>query len=246
MTRIFRLLFFIGFIGHEARGNNNDPAPGRSPGPPVSQTELYLTETSHESYRPREASTDAQEPLHNADIEAMIMNNRNRFSDLISSMSRENVDYRDSQDFAAATDDDRQKLIIDKSAEMNARLQDYNNISRHSESDDETALNALKNSTSSGVTVNSISDGDSGEKSAKMIKSECGHSVKSGKIFNYLRLGDKIVKMDVNDSENEYYDTRIPSDVGKLQIYVTHDVFSTETSLLAGIIYKGKVITIIL
>jgi hypothetical protein len=271
MKRIFLLLFFIGFIGHKARGNYDDPAPGRSPGPPLQQTssslqlanDFYSIEASHEAYRPQETSSklQQQQQLHNNDnnpeVET-IMNNENRFSDIFSSMSRENIEYHDitneNENNHDNDDDDdmvnihRQKLIINKSTEMTERLQ-------QNDSDDETALNALKNSSlyiqptqhvsSSSrpnldtIMMNSINPISENEtiKMMKMVNNDngCGPSAK---ILKYLSLGDKVVKINLSDSDKEQ---RIQGGMGKLQIYVTHDVFSTETSLLAGIIYKGKV-----
>jgi hypothetical protein len=281
MKRIFLLLFFIGFIGHKARGNYDDPAPGRSPGPPLQQTssslqlanDFYSIEASHEAYRPHETSSKLQQQQqlqsnnndnNNPEVET-IMNNENRFSDIFSSMSRENLEYHDNtnenennHDFIATTDDDddnddmtnihNQKLIINKSTEMTGRLQ-------QNDSDDETALNALKNSSLSSQPtqqhvsssnmpnldtimnkINPISENET-IKMMKMVESVrsdgCGPSAK---ILKYLSLGDKVVKINLSGS-----DSRLPSGMGSLQVYVTHDVFSTETSLLAGIIYKGKV-----
>ncbi|KAL7030062.1 hypothetical protein ACKWTF_006501 [Chironomus riparius] len=285
MKRIFLLLFFIGFIGHKARGNYDDPAPGRSPGPPLQQTssslqlanDFYSIEGSHEAYRPHETSSKLQQQQqlqnnnndNNPEVET-IMNNENRFSDIFSSMSRENIEYHDNtnenennHDFIATTNDDdgnddminihRQKLIINKSTE---RLQ-------QNDSDDETALNALKNSSLSLQptqhvssssrpnldtiimnSINPISENNANEtiKMMKMVESVksdgCGPSAK---ILKYLSLGDKVVKINLSDSDKESYDSRIPNGMGRLRIYVTHDVFSTETSLLAGIIYKVEV-----
>lgn len=289
MKRIFLLLFFIGFIGHKARGNYDDPAPGRSPGPPLQQTssslqlanDFYSIEASHEAYRPHETSSKLQQQQqlqndNNPEV-GTIMNNENRFSDIFSSMSRENIEYHDNtnenynnHDFIATTDDNdddddddgmvnihRHKLIIDKSAEMTGSLQ-------QNDSDDETALNALKNSSLSSQpthvssssrpnldtvimnSINPISENNANEtiKMMKMVESirsdknnenGCGPSAK---VLKYLSLGDKVVKINLSDSDKE---PRIPSEMGRLQVYVTHDVFSTETSLLAGIIYKGKV-----
>ncbi|CAG9803013.1 unnamed protein product [Chironomus riparius] len=285
MKQIFLLLFFIGFIGHKARGNYDDPAPGRSPGPPLQQTssssqlanDFYSIEGSHEAYRPHETSSKLQKQQqlqnnnndNNPEVET-IMNNENRFSDIFSSMSRENIEYHDNtnenennHDFIATTNDDdgnddminihRQKLIINKSTET---LQ-------QNDSDDETALNALKNSSLSLQptqyvssssrpnldtiimnSINPISENNANEtiKMMKMVESVksdgCGPSAK---ILKYLSLGDKVVKINLSDSDKESYDSRIPNGMGRLRIYVTHDVFSTETSLLAGIIYKVEV-----
>lgn len=281
MKRIFLLLFFIGFIGHKARGNYDDPAPGRSPGPPLQQTssslqlanDFYSIEASHEAYRPHETSSKLQQQQqlqndNNPEV-GTIMNNENRFSDIFSSMSRENIEYHDNtnENENNENDDDdddgmvnihKQKLIIDKSAEMTGSLQ-------QNDSDDETALNALKNSSLSSQptqhvssssrpnldtimmnSINLISENNANEtiKMMKMVESirsdhnngnGCGPSAK---ISKYLSLGDKVVKINLSDSNKE---PRISSEMGRLQVYVTHDVFSTETSLLAGIIYKGKV-----
>lgn len=299
MKRIFLLLFFIGFIGHKARGNYDDPAPGRSPGPPLQQTssslqlanDFYSIEASHEAYRPHETSSKLQQLQqlqsnnnndNNPEVET-IMNNENRFSDIFSSMSRENIEYHDNtnenennHDFIATTDDNEdddddndmvsihnQKLIINKSTEMTGRLQ-------QNDSDDETALNALKNLSLSSQpiqhvsrpnldtimmnNINPISENDANEtiKMMKMVESiksnqnnenGCGPSAK---ILKYLSLGDKVIKIKLSGSDKESYDSRIPSGMGRLQFYVTHDVFSTETSLLAGIIYKGKVSLLII
>jgi len=303
MKRIFLLLFFIGFIGHEARGNYDDPAPGRSPGPPLQQTssslqlanDFYSIEASHEAYRPHETSSKLQQLQqlqsnnnnndNNPEVET-IMNNENRFSDIFSSMSRENIEYHDNtnenennHDFIATTDDNEdddddndmfsihnQKLIINKSTEMTERL-------HQNDSDDETALNALKNSSLSSQptqhvssssrpnldtimmnNINPISENNANEtiKMMKMVESirsdqnnenGCGPSAK---ILKYLSIGDKVIKINLSGSDKESYDSRIPSGMGRLHFYVTHDVFSTETSLLAGIIYKGKVSLLII
>jgi hypothetical protein len=236
MKWIIHLLFFIGFIGQKARGNNNDPAPGRSPGPPLN-SELFSFEASHEAFRPAEnndvVSTTSTNNNNN--------HNQNRFTDIFSSVSREfHEDISGSSVSSSSDDDDNhhddeivklEGIIsadsassrqIDKSNEnfeTNARLQRQN-------TDDESALNALK---SSAPTLQSMkqSNNNNDSKSTNSINANrCNSLVKSGKIFNYVRLGEKVVKSDI------------------LQVDVTHDVFSTSTSLVAGIIYKGKVVSV--
>lgn len=274
MNWIVVLLFVIGFVDHKACGSNEDPAPGRSPGPPLtSPFDFYSSDASHEAYRPVEApkhilqqqSSSVYNSNSNDVEQAVEVNDRNkannRFSDIFSSMSREyrDNDNDDDDDNNDNDDDDsinsnRHKLLIDnKPTDMTVeRL------------NDELALNALKDSTINTMTLpsitatrldtdslvninssgtNSISGNDNSIKMMRMVdgakhnrKSRCNSGLAGGKIFNYIRLGDKVVKVNFNNAKSESHGPG----AGKFQIDVIHDVFSTTTSLLAGIIYKGK------
>ncbi|KAG5683955.1 hypothetical protein PVAND_013210 [Polypedilum vanderplanki] len=226
MKWLIVLPLFIGFIGHyEAHGNKKETTPIAST---ATLSELYSVEASHEAYRPAKANL----PPLNDEAEAL-SNQKNRFSDIFSSISHE---YRDTDDDGDDDNDSgrHKSLINNKPTDVTVSL------------DDESALNALKFSTTT-ITLSSaaststrhainstISNSviDDGQMMMKMIKNRCNSLIRKGKILEYLQLGDKLVKMDAKSSN---------SGNGKFQLDVIHDVFSTTTSLLAGIIYKGKV-----
>lgn len=235
MKWILIFLYFIGLIGHKTREVCGDPAPGRSPGPPLSN--LYSAEASHETYR-AEFSATATSSNSNSNNNS---NNQNRFSDIFSSISRE---YHESSS-SSIDDNDNQphdddilnngggilpKSLINKPKNENEKIARLQN-------DDEIALKALKNFSSTLQTStrlalssklmngseNSINES---QESMKNSRNRCYSGVSSGKVFNYIRIGEKVVNMNARNDG--------------LQIDVTHDVFSTTTSLLTGIIYKGK------
>jgi hypothetical protein len=222
MKWLVALLLFIGFIGYEARGNGNNNA---DPASSSATLGFHSIEASHEAYRPAETnppspSSSAMSSSSSSEAEGeALKNQKNRFSDIFSSISRE---YHDDDD------DDGKSLIDNRPTDTTASL------------DDESALNALKFSTttltlsSSPVVetlVNATNAVDDGQRMMKMVKSGCNSLIRKGKILEYLQLGDKLVKVNARSDS---------SSGGKFQIDVTHDVFSTTASLLAGIIYKGK------
>lgn len=239
------VLLFIGFIGLEARDNkpSGDPAPGRS-GPPSKSRETFdEIETSHEAYRPaveHEMSTTT--------------NNQKAFSDIFSSMSSENVEYRDiihynnHEEEFSDENTNSEKLIIDIRSETELKdndgassafkqsapltLQPPNAKSRL-ELDNNSSTHSKHSKSTSLEIINSHQD-------------RCDLGTPSPRIARYLKLGDRVIEMDFNYSkEHENVLTRPKENTKnhRMRVDVSHDVFETasrQSGLLMGIIYKGK------
>jgi hypothetical protein len=229
------VLFFIGFIGHETWGGNNDPAPGRSPGPPPSITtaryssDIYSMESnSHEAYRPSEIFQENQQ-------ERVASDNKEHFSDdLYSSMSHETEQLHSEYSDSGGDTERSQKLL---------KIDNPNDVT----------LNTLKNFSSSSSEISSLSHADTDTNSKENSKSSesdsttrshnilCNGMQTRAKISRYLRLGDKIVQIRTNYAKSS--EEEVTSGKGaerKFRIDVTHDVFDASESLVAGITYKGK------
>lgn len=203
------VLFFIGFIGHETWGGNNDgdPAPGRSPGPPIStarySSDFYSMESnSHEAYRPSEIFQENPQ-------QRVASDNSKRFADLFSSISHETEQLH--SEYSDDTERSQKLLKIDNPNEV--------------------TLNTLKNFSSSSSLPHAATTAESTKKSRK---------ISCTRVSNYLRLGDKIVQIRTNYAKNGDDEVMKKSAERKFRIDVTHDVFDASESLVAGIIYKGK------
>jgi hypothetical protein len=225
------VLFFIGFIGHETWGGNNDgdPAPGRSPGPPIStarySSDIYSMESnSHEAYRPSEILHENPQQQ-----QRVASDNNKRFSDLFSSMSHETEQLQ--SEYSEDSDD----------TERSQKLLKIDNPN-------EVTLNTLKNSSSSSASSLSHAVVDAKESlSNESTKNSDSRSRKISctRVSNYLRLGDKIVQIKTNYATKSSDDDEVTmnsrkSAERKFRIDVTHDFFDASESLVAGIIYKGK------
>lgn len=214
------VLFFIGFIGRAVKGNNDDPAPGRS-GPPSEQ--LYSLETSHESYRPSENSESSQ----NLDI-----NDGTSYSDLFSSMSHEteqlHSEYSDEK-FRAINNPNDSTLNTLKNSSLSWSLPLHatpNSLDRKS-----TKIINHENGSMTQPFVNS----DDNDKIYTQ-KNRCRSGVPTRtRISSYLHLGDRIVQVNSNNMRNSDDNKE-----RKFSVDVTHDVFDTTSSIVAGIIYKGE------
>lgn len=233
------VLFFIGFIGRVVRGNNNDdPAPGRSPGPPLSAVErltgnLYSLEASHESYRPSEKSDSSQ----NLDS-----NYGNSYSELFSSTSHEteqlHSEYSDDSEGNIKFSEKIRAINNPNDSTLNTFKNSSSSLPSHAatnslEKFDRKSTKFTKHENSS-VTQSSINSDDN-DKIYKH-KNHCISGVPTRtRISNYLRLGERIVQVNSNYMRNSDDVTE-----RKFRVDVTHDVFDTTTSLVAGIIYKGK------
>lgn len=217
------VLFFVGFIGHETHGNNNgDPAPGRSPGPPLTTlSDLYSMEASHEAYRPSQNLENTQKHIPST---------RNSFRDLFSSMSHEteqmHSEYSDSNGSDIETN---QKLVeIDSPNESTLNVA----VSSSHVNSSESTKNSIQKIENDLMTQSSSSD--------VYKQSDPCESIRI-RVTDYLALGDKVVQIKKNFSKNS--DDVVDDDereMRKFRIDVIHDVFNTTESLVAGIIYKGE------
>lgn len=231
------VLFFIGFIGRAVRGNNDDPAPGRSgPGPPLSEQlsgNLYSLETSHEFDRPAEISESSQ----NLDS-----NYGTSYSDLFSSTSHEteqlHSEYSDDRKFSekirAIDNPNDSTLNTFKNSSLSSSSLPSHATTNSLEKFDRKSTKITGHENGS-VTQPSI-NGDDNDKIYKQ-KNRCRSGVPTRtRISDYLRLGDRIVQVNSNNM-------RVSDDNNKerkFSVDVTHDVFDTTTSIVAGIIYKGE------
>lgn len=225
------VLFFVGFIGHETHGNNNgDPAPGRSPGPPLTTlSDLYSMEASHEAYRPSQNLENS--PKH-------IPSTRNSFRDLFFSMSHETEQMHSeySEDSNGSDIETNQKLVeIDNPNEstLNVAVKNFSSLPSHVNSSEST-----KNS------IHKIENDLMTQSSSSIDVDKQNVSCESTRIrvTSYLGLGDKVVQIKTNFAKNsdDVVDDDDEREMRKFRIDVTHDVFDTTESLVAGIIYKGE------
>lgn len=225
------VLFFVGFIGHETHGNNNgDPAPGRSPGPPLTTlSDLYSMEASHEAYRPSQNLENS--PKH-------IPSTRNSFRDLFFSMSHETEQMHSeySEDSNGSDIETNQKLEeIDNPNEstLNVAVKNFSSLPSHVNSSEST-----KNS------IHKIENDLMTQSSSSIDVDKQNVSCESTRIrvTSYLGLGDKVVQIKTNFAKNsdDVVDDDDEREMRKFRIDVTHDVFDTTESLVAGIIYKGE------
>jgi hypothetical protein len=209
-------LLHIQITSRKVRANDGDPAPGRSPGPPINDVYSQIEVASHEHYQPSE-STFVQEKFTPSVDAADI----NRFSDILSTISRENVEVFDEN----VSDDQHMSVDEDDGLKnFNARLQ-FN---------EELALNALKIQSSDNGVPSSASDVT--QKSA-----QCTAGETSAKVVNYVRRDET----DLNHANEQKSSSSSESRSGdaeeeKFEVDVTHDAFSTLEGLMAGVVYKGK------
>lgn len=235
------VLFFIGFIGYEIHGSG--------PPPPASRkySDLFSVETSHETYRPSKKLVNSQQEQHASAATANNNRNnnnriRNSFRDLLSSVSHESEQYSQSE-YSDSNGSD---------IESNQKLVEIDNIN-------ESTLNTIKNfspsispfmlfSTLPWHEINTSESTKSPiQKSENDIITQSSNNLKSkcpSKISKYLSLGDKIVQIKTNFVKSSENDDDVGDDDSvnrKFRIDVTHDVFNTTESLVAGIIYKGEI-----
>lgn len=266
--KLIIVLLFIGFIELEVRGKNihGDPAPGRSPGPPSSLIgDIYSIDASHESYQPPTLVL-TQQQQQNQQQKGTSTVSSGTFRDIFTSTSSENVEYHydvndDNNQIANHNSNQNLPSIDEHNLNgMTAQLQQFN---------DELALKALKDSLSSfpqkrqqPLTVQTRSKFDNTSDTVSDIKNKrmdrCNLGVTSSRIFNYLKLGDKIIEMDFNYSKRHKTLTQHESSTSlpvtgnsivatsSLQLDVIHDVFDTSMKngggLLQGIVYKGELV----
>lgn len=241
------VLLLICFIGLEARDTKNDPVQSRSESPPLFR-DVYSIE-SHESYRPVEPQatifTLQQQPYRHQDEKASTKTyNQENFRDVLTSMSSENIEYGESdnenvynnnqilgavgtanEDFSMDTLDVSERLTLNKPA---STIVDEKNA--------QTRLASLQNDT---YTSFFIEDNDS--TSAETTNNKCDLGARSSLIYNYLKLGDKVVR-EGKDEESSRDGTKTRHREN-IQLDVIHDVFDTTSSqggLLDGIVYRGK------
>lgn len=241
------LFFIIGFIGRVIRGNNDDPAPGRSPGPPLSVVErlsgnLYSLETSRELYRPSENSDNSQ----NLDS-----NYGTSYGDLFSGVSHEteqlHSEYSDesgndrkfSEKIRAINNPNDSALNTFKSASSlsSASLPSHATANNLEKLDRKSTKSSSDENDS--VTQPSVNSDDSDK--IHKHKDRCRSGVPTRtRISDYLRLGDRIVQINSNYRKDSGDESVRKNEDRKFRIDVTHDVFDTTKSIVAGIIYKGR------
>lgn len=212
------VFFFIGFIGHETHG--------RSPGPPLATlSDEYSIEASHEAFRPSPNLENTQKHIPST---------RNSFRDLFSSMSHEteqmHSEYSDSN---GGDIESKQKLVeIDNPNELTLNTA----VKNFSSSSHDNSSESTKNSTENDLMSQSSID---------VYKQEASCEPARTRVTNYLALGDKVVQIKTNFAKNfdDVVDDEEEREMRKFRIDVTHDVFNTSESLVAGIIYKGEFIT---
>jgi hypothetical protein len=237
------VLLFIGFIGLEARDikpNDDDPAPG----PP--NRHIYDIETSHESYRPAE---------HEVVATTITADNRKGFSDIFSSMSSENVEYHDNihyynnrEDFSVENTKS-EKLIIDNRS--GNKMKDNDGAPTSSASVKSTPITLQQLNAQSRLALDNSSTRRNSITASLESKNSRGDRCEGApnqRIAKYLKLGDRVIEMDFDYSKEQGNTLTKPKENTKIRmnIDVTHDVFETTDrgGLMAGIIYKGKLILI--
>lgn len=224
------VLLLIHLIGLEARHNSNkdDQTDSQSEKPPF-LVGAHSSE-SHESYRPRQPQAmtlTPQQQLHHRQVQKNY--NPELFSDVMSSISSENVEYLDSGNAnvhnvdEVSADDESVKIDVTANDKLATKL------STSSSSSQQKAQIKLEFYNSNRSSVENKES--SGEISSADKLNRCDG--KSSRIAEYLKLADKVIK-DENETESFRQ---------KIQIDVIHDVFDTTSrqgGLLMGIVYRGK------
>lgn len=241
------VLSLICFIGLEAHDDRNDPVQSR---PPLFR-DVYSIE-SHESYRPVEPQAtiftlQQQSHRHHEEKASTKTYNQEKFRDVLTSMSSENVEYGESDNenvynnnqFSGSGETESGGFPL-KIRDVNDRLAMIESVSPtvDQQQNAQSRLASLKNDTFSS---SFIEDNDSMSTETKTIKCDLG--ARSSQISNYLKLGDKVVR-EKNDEEGESsWDITKTKTRENIRLDVIHDVFETTSSqggLLEGIVYKGK------
>ena len=236
------LLLLICFIGLEALDTKDDPIPSRSESPPLFRGVFPIE--SHESYRPVEPQATIftlQQQIHRHQEEKTSTKtyNQEKFRDVLTSMSSENVEYGESDNEnvynnnqflgAAGAENDEfsmnirhvnDRLVLNKPAPS---IVDRQNT--------QSRLASLKNDTYNRFF---IEDNDS---SSAETTNKCDLDARSSRVHNYLKLSDTVVR-----EERQRKNSGKESEEN-VWLDVIHDVFETTSSqggLLDGIVYKGK------
>lgn len=226
------VLLLIHLIGLEARHNSikDDQTNNQSEKPPF-LIGAHGSE-SHESFRPLEPQAmtfteKQQQQQHHRQVQKNY--NPELFSDVMSSISSENVEYIDNQNtniqnVAEVTFDDASVKI-----DVTANDKSADTLSTSSSSSQQKAQIKLEFYNSNRSSVEN--EESSAEISSADKLNRCDE--KSSRITEYLKLADKVIK-DENEPESSQQ---------QIEIDVIHDVFDTTSrqgGLLMGIVYKGE------
>lgn len=237
------LLLLICFISLEARDTKNDPVQSRSDSPPLFG-DVYSIE-SHE--RPVEAQatifTLQQPHRHQEEKTSTKTYNQEKFRDVLTSMSSENVEYVESDNENVYNNNQFLGAAGTKHEEFSMNIRNVNDrlamnepaLSAVDQHNAQSRLALLKDDTYSGIF---IEDNDS---TSAETTDKCDLGARSSRVSNYLKLGDKLVRKE-KEHERSREETKT-KDSENIGLDVIHDVFDTTSSqggLLGGIVYTGN------
>lgn len=234
----FFVLLLIYFIGLEARDTKNDHVQSRSESPPLFG-DVYSIE-SHESYRPVEPQAtmftlQQQLQRHQEEKASTKTYNHEKFRDVLTSMSSENIEYVESDNENIYNNNQILGAVETQHGDLSMNIRNVNDRLAMNELDQQNAqtrLASLKDDTYSNIF---IEDNDS--TSAETTDNKCDLGARSSLISNYMKLGDKVVREEISWDEKKIKSRE------NIRLDVIHDVFETASNqggLLEGIIYKGK------
>lgn len=218
------VLLLIHLIGLEARHNSikDDQTNSQSEAPKFLRGTYEIE--SHESYRPLEPQAITvmeQQQLHHRQVQKS--QNHELFSDVMSSISSENVEYLDSENANVQNIDESVKIDVTENDKSPTKLSTSSSLSQQKA---QIKLEFYRNNQSNVGNYESSAEISSAERLDRC-------DGKSSRVAKYLELADKVIK-----NENEPESSR-----KKIKIDVIHDVFDTTShqgGLLMGIVYKGE------